>query len=115
MTDPESSQLFVYGTLTQPAERSRLLGRSIRATPARLRGYFRGRAKYYFVAKRDGAETDGEVLVELTDRDFEIIDRYEDVPRLYTRERIEVIDSAGHPLECWIYLPTAWATSGGGA
>jgi gamma-glutamylcyclotransferase (GGCT)/AIG2-like uncharacterized protein YtfP len=113
MIDPEHLRLFVYGTLTREAERVRLLGRSIRATPARLRGYFRGRSKYYFVARRDGTETVGVVLLDLTDRDFEILDRYENVPRLYARERIEVIDSAGQALECWIYLPTAWATDAG--
>jgi len=33
--------LFVYGSLMNPAERRRLLGRSVDAVPARLPGYAR--------------------------------------------------------------------------
>ena len=50
----DNELLFVYGTLMNPAERLRLLGRPIDASPARLSGYTRGRKRYYFVAKLDG-------------------------------------------------------------
>jgi gamma-glutamylcyclotransferase (GGCT)/AIG2-like uncharacterized protein YtfP len=101
--------LFVYGSLMDPAERIRLLARVIEAVPARLAGYERGQKRYYFVAKRAGAITDGAILEGLLSRDFEILDAYEDVPTLYTRERIEVLTLDGRRLECWIYLPTEWA------
>jgi len=29
------------------------------------------------------------------------------VPRLYTREKLEVADAGGAMLRCWVYLPTA--------
>jgi hypothetical protein len=32
------------------------------------------------------------------------------VPRLYTRERIEVVAVDGHAVGCWVYLPTGWAS-----
>jgi len=101
--------LFVYGTLMNPAERLRLLGRTINASPARLSGYTRGQKRYYFVAKQAGAVTDGAILEGLNARDLKILDDYEDLPKLYTRERIEVVGADGNKIECWIYLPTDWA------
>ena len=101
--------LFVYGSLIDPAERIRLLARLIEAVPARLPGYERGQKRYYFVAKLAGAVTPGAVLEGLGPRDFEVLDAYEDVPTLYTRERIEVLTADGRRIECWIYLPTEWA------
>jgi hypothetical protein len=32
------------------------------------------------------------------------------VPALYTRERIDVLAADGRKIECWIYIPTSWAT-----
>ena len=101
--------LYVYGSLMDPAERIRLLARVIEAVPARLAGYERDQKRYYFVAKLAGATTDGAILEGLGPRDFEILDAYEDVPTLYTRERIEVLTVDGRRIECWIYLPTEWA------
>ncbi len=105
----DNQLLFVYGTLMNPAERLRLLGRPIDASPARLPGYARGRKRYYFVAKQADAVTDGAILEGLSARDLEILDAYEEVPTLYTRERIEVVAADASKIECWIYLPTKWA------
>jgi gamma-glutamylcyclotransferase (GGCT)/AIG2-like uncharacterized protein YtfP len=107
--DNDNQLLFVYGTLMNPAERLRLLGRPIEASPARLAGYTLGRKGYYFVAKLEDAITDGAILDGLSARDFEILDGYEEVPTLYSRERIEVVAADGSKIECWIYLPTEWA------
>ena len=101
--------LFVYGTLINPAERLRLLGRPINASPARLVGYTRGRKRHYFVVKKTYAVTDGAILEGLSARDLAILDQYEEVPTLYTRERIEVLSPDDRKIECWIYLPTGWA------
>ena len=32
--------------------------------------------------------------------------RYEETPRLYTREKVEVRDAERNPVRCWVYLPT---------
>ena len=112
MTDDTATsddRLFVYGSLVDPAERARLIGRPVDASPARLSGYERGRKRYYFVVRREGAVTEGAILEGLSPCDFEILDKYEEVPRLYTRERIEVTGADGTAIECWIYLPAAWA------
>jgi gamma-glutamylcyclotransferase (GGCT)/AIG2-like uncharacterized protein YtfP len=105
----DDALLFVYGTLIDPAERARLLGRSVDATPARLTGYARGQKRYFFVAPQPGAVVDGAILEGLKSRDLDTLDRYEDVPRLYTRERIEVVAVDGRSVACWVYLPTGWA------
>ena len=98
--------LFVYGSLMNPAERLRLLGRSVDAVPARLPGYARGRKRYYFVVKQADAVTDGAILSGLSARDLATLDEYEQVPTLYTREQVEVVDADGRRVACWIYLPT---------
>ena len=105
----DNQLLFVYGTLMNPAERMHLLSRPVDASPARLSGYTRGRKRYYFVAKQEDAATDGAILEGLSARDLEILDAYEEVPALYTRERIEVVAADARKIECWIYLPTKWA------
>ncbi len=107
----DNELLFVYGTLMNPAERLRLLGRPIDATPARLSGYARGKKRYYFIAKKAEAVTDGAILEGLSARDLDILDKYEELPTLYTRERIEVLAADNRKIECWIYLPTSWANA----
>ena len=101
----DNQLLFVYGSLTNPDERQRLLHRSIEAETARIVGYARGRNRYYFVREQADAVTEGAILSGLSARDLAILDRYEEVPRLYTRERIEVIAADGRRVTCWIYMP----------
>lgn len=110
----DNQLLFVYGSLTNPVERQRLLHRSIGAEPARLIGYARGRNRYCFVRKQADAVTEGAILSGLSARDLAILDEYEEVPTLYIRERIEVIGADGGKIECWIYVPTDWAGEKGG-
>jgi gamma-glutamylcyclotransferase (GGCT)/AIG2-like uncharacterized protein YtfP len=104
-------RLLVYGTLVDPAERRRLLGRAIDADDARLDGYARGRRRHYFIVAAADGFVAGKILRGLDERDFAILDEYEDVPRLYTRERVTAIDREGRALECWVYLPTGWERS----
>ena len=109
MAENEDQMLFVYGSLMNPAERFRLLGRPLDASPAQLCGYTRGRKRYYFIARQADAVTDGAIVEGLTAHDLAILDQYEEVPKLYTRERTHVIAADGSKIECWIYLPTDWA------
>jgi len=104
----ECDRLFVYGALMDPSERRRLLGRSVCAIPARLPNYARGRKRYFFVVPYQGSEVEGEILHPIAASDFSILDKYEDVPRLYTRALVEVTDQTGSICRCWIYLPTGW-------
>ena len=101
--DPHA--LFVYGSLLAEEMRERILGHRVEVIEARLRGFERRRARYYYIARADGAETVGMVMFGLTDEDWRRLDAYEQVPRLYTREEMEVVTSGGL-LRCWVYLPT---------
>ena len=104
--DPAST-LFVYGSLIDEAHREEILGRRVSSVAATIRDYERGRGRYFYLRKRPGIDTPGLLLLELSARDFTLVDDYENVPILYTRERIEVIGEGGIPVRCWIYLPTA--------
>jgi gamma-glutamylcyclotransferase (GGCT)/AIG2-like uncharacterized protein YtfP len=98
--------LFVYGSLLDADHRAALLGREVAAVPARMAGYERRRGRYFYIVERAGVETAGLVLSGLGERDFAVLDRYEEVPRLYTRVKVEVTDTGGAALRCWVYLPT---------
>ena len=103
----EDSSLFVYGNLLEASLRDRLLGHPVRTLPARLPDYERRRGRYYYVVKQAGRETAGLVLLGLDAADFKVLDRYEEVPRLYTRKRAEVIGGGPRqPMRCWLYVPT---------
>jgi gamma-glutamylcyclotransferase (GGCT)/AIG2-like uncharacterized protein YtfP len=102
----EDSTLFVYGSLLAEPHRQQILGRQISAIPATLRGYERKRRRHFFIPARAGSSTIGLMLLNLNARDFRTLDRYEELPTLYTREKVSVEDSAGELRRCWIYLPT---------
>jgi gamma-glutamylcyclotransferase (GGCT)/AIG2-like uncharacterized protein YtfP len=113
MSTSGGSALFVYGTLLDSAVRSRLLARAVETVAARLPGYVCRRGRYYYIEpSADGGEIQGLLLVGLGDRDFDVLDRYEDVPNLYARKHARVIDGAGEPHECWLYVPTVKAVGG---
>jgi gamma-glutamylcyclotransferase (GGCT)/AIG2-like uncharacterized protein YtfP len=100
--------LFVYGSLADPKHRAEVIGRTVEAVPATLKGYERGKRRYWFIRPREGAATRGAILSNLTDAEFAALDEYEEVPTLYTREQITVTLGGGENRECWVYLPTGW-------
>jgi hypothetical protein len=110
----EAPALFVYGSLLDPVHREAIIGRRVDTMPAALRDYEPGRARYFYIRRRSGASTTGLLLLNLTPDDFRALDRYEEIPRLYTRDKVKVLDQSGHPLRCWVYLPTS-LTLGGAA
>lgn len=103
--DPQA--LFVYGSLIDHDRRLEIVGRPVRAVAARLPGYERGRARYFYIVPKVGEEVAGLILMDLTAEDFSRLDRCEEVPRLYTRELITAIDRAGSAIGCWCYLPAS--------
>ena len=99
--------LFVYGSLMEPETRDPILGYTIRTIEARLLGFERRRSIYFYIAVRPDAEVAGLVLLGLTEDELRLLDEYEDVPHLYTRELIEVVTTPTEQVvECWVYLPT---------
>lgn len=101
--------LFVYGSLIDPIHRAEVLGHSADGVPAILHGYARGRSRHWYIRRQADAQTAGVLLTDLEARDFATLDRYEEVPTLYTRERVEVVTMDGVCVHCWVYLPTGWA------
>ena len=108
----EAATLFVYGSLLDPVRREYIIKRRIDTIPATLPHYELGRARYFYIRKRPGASTAGLLLLNLTPQDFQTLDRYEEIPRLYNREKIAVFDHSGNPVRCWIYLPTVVVPTG---
>jgi gamma-glutamylcyclotransferase (GGCT)/AIG2-like uncharacterized protein YtfP len=107
----EDTSLFVYGSLLDATHREELIGRSVANVPATVRDFARGRSRYYYIVRRPNVETSGLLLLGLTPRDFEVLDRYEDIPRLYTRDKVEVA-AGGKTVRCWVYLPTPLVFAG---
>ena len=108
----EATTLFAYGSLLDPVRREKIIERRIDTIPATLPDYELGRAHYFYICKHPGISTAGLLLLNLTQRDFQVLDRYEEIPRLYTREKVEVFDQSGYPVRCWVYLPTALVLTG---
>ncbi len=101
--------LFVYGSLLEEAKRQEIVGHRVEVIEARLDGFERRRGRYYYIVRAEGSETVGMIMLGLTSEDWPRLDAYEEVPRLYTREEVEVVTSAD-PLRCWVYLPTPRCT-----
>jgi gamma-glutamylcyclotransferase (GGCT)/AIG2-like uncharacterized protein YtfP len=108
----EATTLFVYGSLADPVRREEIIGRRIEVVPATIHDYELGRARCFYIRYHPGVSTAGFLLLNLTARDFQILDRYEEIPQLYTREKLVVFDQSGKPVRCWAYLPTALTIGG---
>ena len=80
--------LFVYGSLLEETTRQRILGHRVETIEARLHGFARRKARYYYIVRAEGSETVGMVMLGLTSEDWPRLDAYEEVPRLYTREEV---------------------------
>jgi gamma-glutamylcyclotransferase (GGCT)/AIG2-like uncharacterized protein YtfP len=103
--------LFVYGSLLSPECRVQMIGREVIASPASLRGWRVRSGRYFYVVPDKGAVTMGLILRGLTPDEFEALDRYEDAPRLYTRELVTVTGEHGEAEYVWIYMSTPLAMS----
>src|SRR5579883_1225408 len=100
------TRVLVYGSLLDPARQRAVDGRELKLVPARLSGYERRRGRYFYIVPQKSAETAGAILTDLDARDLAALDRYKDVPELYTREIVEVRTEGGGRISCWCYLPT---------
>jgi hypothetical protein len=95
--DLEKAELcFVWGFLMDPRFVQGITGRPIPLAPALIRGYRReamvtdGRRGFRLVPEQDGMVL-GVVLVGPTREEVEALDRFEQVPRVMVRKRIEVL------------------------
>ena len=102
--------LFVYGTLMDPAVRSRVLGtgRNVTDRAARLAGYRRvnipGFEYPVIAAGTSGDSVEGRLLGGLTPEDYALLDEYEDVDGgLYERVRVAA-DTEDGRVPAWVYV-----------
>jgi gamma-glutamylcyclotransferase (GGCT)/AIG2-like uncharacterized protein YtfP len=114
LTIKRISDLFVYGTLGDPAHRRRVLGRSGSAIEASLENYARRDGKYPYLVRAEGKQVRGLILRGLGQEDFARLDGYEVVTarwfagatrRLYLRELVDVVAGDGRSVRCWVYTP----------
>lgn len=97
-------RLFVYGSLCSRRLRRRLLGREIKAVPARLMGFAKVAVRafpYPALVRAPTGETAGELLLGLKPKDLYRLDRYEG--REYRRIPVWVW-VRGKPVYAWVYL-----------
>jgi hypothetical protein len=106
--NPSQLPLFIYGSLLDAGHRAEIIGRPIDAILAALNGYERGKRRYRFIRPRADAVVEGAILTGLTASDFDTLDRYEEVPELYTRGPVTIALTDGSEVECQVYLPTGW-------
>jgi gamma-glutamylcyclotransferase (GGCT)/AIG2-like uncharacterized protein YtfP len=109
-TPAGSLPLFIYGSLRDPQLRARLLGNRPELTtiPAILYGYARQMVssfEYPFIVPAGPDEhVDGEIILGLTEDDYPLLDRYEEVDDgLYVRAAVTV-QAPGGPMDAWAYL-----------
>src|SRR6185436_2023659 len=89
-TPPDGVRLFVYGTLRDPVCQERVIGRRVASRSARLTGYARREATYYYVVAATDASVEGLLLDDLGDDVIARLDAYEDEGRLYARRFVTV-------------------------
>ena len=95
------SQLFVYGTLTEPETQKKVLGKTVLGMPDVLDGYTKSTIiihgnSYPDIVKAPSSSVDGLVIPVTTD-ELESIDNYE--TEWY--KRIEVVLKSGK--QAWVY------------
>ena len=96
-----TTQLFVYGTLTEPETQQKVLGKTIQGMPDVLEGYANSIIiihdhSYPDIAKAPLDSVDG-LVITVTSRELELIDNYE----TDWYKRIEVVLKSGK--QAWVY------------
>jgi gamma-glutamylcyclotransferase (GGCT)/AIG2-like uncharacterized protein YtfP len=104
--DDEDTTLFVYGSLLESSRRIAIIGHDVATALAVLHDYVVERARNFYIRSAPGRQTQGLLLLGLETPDFARLDEYEEVPVLYTREKVAVVDGIGITRRCWIYIPT---------
>ncbi len=94
-------QLFVYGTLKDPAVQQAVFGRMVEGTPDVLAGYKKGEitlgaAVYPIIRPDEASQVEGRVL-EITAHELALIDRYEGSDY----QRVQVTLTSGK--RAWVY------------
>jgi gamma-glutamylcyclotransferase (GGCT)/AIG2-like uncharacterized protein YtfP len=100
-----AARLFVYGTLTDPAQVRRITGRDLPRRPAILDDFVRREppGAYPWVEPEAGARVAGWLLDDLDAEALAALDAYEDEGRLYHRRPV-VVTAGGDRVACETYV-----------
>jgi gamma-glutamylcyclotransferase (GGCT)/AIG2-like uncharacterized protein YtfP len=103
--DSSTARLFVYGTLTDPAQVQRVTGRDLRRRPAVLDDFVRREppGAYPWIEPEPGARVDGWLLDGVDADVLAALDAYEDEGRLYHRRPV-VVTAGGRRVACETYV-----------
>ncbi len=94
-------QLFVYGTLKEPAVQQAVFGRAVEGTPETLEGYTRSQitlgGTLYPIIRPDNKMSVEGMLIEVTPHELTLIDQYEGEDY----QRVQVTLKSGQA--AWVY------------
>lgn len=98
---------FVYGSLLSPRVLNILLGRTPQTQPAKLSGYHRFRVRdraYPAIFPKVDGFIEGNVLMDLDQREKEILDRFEDVEYEQRQVEVELLTEKNEKLQVFVYV-----------
>ncbi|NOY76163.1 MAG: gamma-glutamylcyclotransferase [Kiritimatiellaeota bacterium] len=103
---PESTDLFVYGTLMNDQYVVMLLNRKVDSIKASLHQFMLVTPSWSFpfIVKRHGAATTGRALLGISKDELAILDDFEDEGNLYFRKTVVVRDERGKRRKCQSYI-----------
>jgi gamma-glutamylcyclotransferase (GGCT)/AIG2-like uncharacterized protein YtfP len=121
MPSQEPTDLFVYGTLTDPERVTALTGKQFERVDARLSGFERVNSPlgYPFILPRPGATVQGVLLLNVDPASLVQLDAYEVEGELYRRQtvvvevadrRVPAMTYVGHDIRASIAPPATPST-----
>ncbi len=99
--------VFAYGELMKRERLLELINRVPKMIKGRVYNYekfFDESIGYYGARKKEGSYIDGIILADITDKELEIFDDYEDLDVYYVREKTTAVDEYGNEYCVYIYL-----------
>ena len=99
--------VFAYGELMKKERLLELINRVPKMIKGKVYGYekfFDETIGYYGARKKEESYIEGVILLDITDKELEIFDDYEDLDVYYIREKTTVIGNDVNKYEAYIYL-----------
>ncbi|ADG13644.1 AIG2 family protein [Methanocaldococcus infernus ME] len=99
--------VFAYGELMKDKVLKTLIGKVPKKIKGRVYNYkkfFDNSIGYYGAKREEGSYIDGVILIDITPKELEIFDDFEDLNIYYIREKTKAIGEDGKEYEVYIYL-----------
>ena len=97
--------VFVYGTLLDPSVQSNLFGKVLEDQEDALLHDWKICTdwEYPYIKPKTGSKVTGKIL-KLSKKQLLQADRWEEVPDVYQRIKLLVVQSSGKTMEVWVYI-----------